>query len=112
MTRFITFAAFAVAATTSIGIALADQGIPSLPPQPLVSMTTQGVVGEAYPTFAGQIRPVVSERSASNAGYQSYPNFAVPSTSERVGLAQLGQVQGQRPIGDLATARVAPMSKG
>lgn len=112
MTRLITFAALAMAATTSIGIALADQGIPNVPARPVISMTAPGVAGEGYPLFGGQTRPVVSERSASNAGYQSYPDFIVPSSNERLGAAQLGRVQGERPMSDLATIAVPPTPQG
>lgn len=112
MNKFITFAAFGIAAVTSVGIALADQGIPNLPAQPLVSMTAPGVVGQAYPVFGGAQRPVVAERFDTDRGSQSYPDFTPPSRIGQRGNIQIGAVQtGQSPT-DLAMASKAGAPRG
>jgi hypothetical protein len=93
--KHLTFAAaFALITLAGAGSAFADQGIPVLPAQPLVSSAATGVIGEAYPTFQVAGSPVISEPVIPTNGAQSYPNFATPDNSTQLAQAQIGSNQG------------------
>ncbi|HQT85515.1 MULTISPECIES: hypothetical protein [Acidiphilium] len=99
-------AAFALITLAGAGSALADQGIPVVPAQPLVSSAAAGVTGEAYPAFRVAGAPVISEPANPGNGAQSYPNFATPHSSAKLAQSQIGLAQG-----NVATAfNTAPRS--
>lgn len=86
-------AAFAVISLAGAGNALADQGIPVVPAQPLVSSAASGVTGEAYPAFRVAGAPVISEPANPGNGAQTYPNFATPKSTAKLAQSQIGLAQ-------------------
>ncbi len=75
--------------------AWADQGIPVLPANPVMSQTMITGGGEQYPTFATQGAPVVSERVLADNGGQTYPTFVNPTNGgTRADYAAIGTVNG------------------
>lgn len=87
-------AALAVGLVGGIGTGFAGEGIPAIPAQPLTASAARGVVGQNYPAFGGEHRPVVSNRLASVVG-QNYPTFDHPAQSaSRYAATQVGRVTG------------------
>ncbi|MCW8308211.1 hypothetical protein AruPA_14315 [Acidiphilium sp. PA] len=86
-------AAFVLMSLAGAGTALADQGIPVVPAQPLVSSAANGVAGEAYPSFRVAGVPVISEPANPGNGAQTYPTFATPRSPAKLAQSQIGLVQ-------------------
>lgn len=93
--KITTVAAMVAAATLAgVGTSFADVGVPVLPARPLVAVSAPGIVGQTYPAFAVQHRPVVSERFATRTTGQRVATFVTPrqSSTTRFAQAQVGRV--------------------
>lgn len=97
-------ATLAIATIAGAGTAMAGEGIPALPAQPLVSATAPSVAGQAYPTFGSRHRPVVSDQFTAVTGGQNYPTFAAPHQTSRLASSQIGRVNGPVATASIATS--------
>lgn len=97
MNKIIAAGSFAIAILAGAGTAYAGsivgQGIPVMPNQPLVSLSSPVVVGEAYPAFGTPATPVISAQTSARVAGEAYPNFIAPQHATRYAQTQIGAVE-------------------
>lgn len=98
MNKIIAVGSLSIALVAGAGTALAanvgGETIPVPQNNPIVSLASPGVAGEAYPNFAGPQAPVISEQSSQRVAGEPYPTFSAPRPASRYAQEQIGRVAG------------------
>lgn len=91
----IIFATMVAVCSLELGaVAYAGEGIPMLPPQPLVSQTSTTVIGQSMPKFNAAMEPVVTAKFANKVIGQNGPHFVDQKQPSGASYAQIGLPQG------------------